>query len=185
MRFRLSLRRRRWALVALFVLALFLLLARSPDVVREVFRPEPAPEGWHRVTRVFDADTIEVEPNPSPSLAEGSHIRLIGVDAPEMGHSPRARQPGQPDPFAVEGTVFVRQLVEGRRVRLEFGPERGDRYGRTLAYVYLEDGTLLNAELIRRGYARAYRRFAHPLREEFILLEEEARAARRGLWTQP
>ena len=50
-------------------------------------------------------------------------------------------------------------MLEGKRVRLEYDQERQDRYGRTLAYVYLPDGTFANAEIIRRGYGHAYTRF--------------------------
>lgn len=166
---------------------LLLLLLRGPRLLedlRPTSAPPPAAAGWYSVTRVIDGDTLVVVPNPSPELREGTHVRLIGVDAPEMAYSPAARIPGQADPFAVEATGYVRHEVEGKNVRLEFGPERGDRYGRTLAYVYLEDGTLLNAEIIRHGYARAYRRFPHPLRDEFLLLEEQARAAGVGLWAE-
>lgn len=176
---------RRLSLAALFLVVVFFLLARNTQFLRERFQPAPEPEGgWYTVVYVIDADTIVLDPNPSPWLEAGGHVRLIGVDAPEMGYSPRARLPGEPDPFAVEATGFVRARVEGKRVRLEYGRERSDRYGRTLGYIYLEDGSLLNAEVIRRGYARAYRRFPHPRREEFIRLEEEAQAMHRGLWAR-
>lgn len=73
-------------------------------------------------------------------------------------------------------------MVEGKRVRLEYDWERRDKYGRTLAYVYLEDGTFLNAEIIRQGYGFAYTRFPFKYLEEFRNLETEAREAGRGLW---
>ena len=57
-----------------------------------------------------------------------------------------------------------------------------DRYGRTLAFIFLEDGTLLNAEIIRQGYGYAYTQFPFSRMEEFRRLEGEARDARRGLW---
>jgi micrococcal nuclease len=65
-------------------------------------------------------------------------------------------------------------------------PPRGtgykDRYGRTLAYVYLKDGTFLNAEIIRHGYGSAYTKFPFKYMEEFRRYEREAREKRRGLW---
>lgn len=162
-----------WLLLVLVLLALAYWAARSPQR-SESPRPTPADEGWSVVARVIDGDTLDLNDN--------RRVRLIGVDTPEMGYSPRARVEGTPDPLAEKATAFVRDAVEGKRVRLERGTEATDNYGRTLAYIYLEDGTLLNAELLRRGYARAYRRFPHPLRDDFIALEEAARAARRGLW---
>ena len=80
-------------------------------------------------------------------------------------------------------------MVEGRRVRLEFdqgntASGHKDRYGRTLAYVFLEDGALLNAEIIKQGYGHAYTQFPFSRMEEFRRLEREAREQRRGLWAQ-
>ena len=55
---------------------------------------------------------------------------------------------------------------------------------RTLAYVFLEDGTLLNAEIIKQGYGHAYTQFPFSRMEEFRRLEREAREEQRGLWQQ-
>jgi micrococcal nuclease len=79
-------------------------------------------------------------------------------------------------------------MVEGKLVRLEFDPvvsrrsDGKDRYSRTLAYVFLQDGTHLNAEIIRHGYGFAVSSSA-PLKyqNEFRRLEGEARDQRRGL----
>ena len=80
-------------------------------------------------------------------------------------------------------------MVGGKRVRLEFDPQmqhgltktarnRGARW----PYVFLEDGTLLNAEIIKLGYGFAYTRFPFARMEEFRWLERQAREQRRGLW---
>jgi micrococcal nuclease len=66
-------------------------------------------------------------------------------------------------------------LVEGKRIRLEYDQQRHDQYGRTLAYVYLENGTFVNAEIIRQGGGFANRRFPFKYLEEFRTLEREAR----------
>lgn len=116
---------------------------------------------FYRCMRVLDGDTIELE-----TIGK---VRLIGVDTPE---SP---------PHA----VYTRKLVSGRNVRLEYDVERRDVFGRTLAYVYLEDGTLLNAEIIRSGHGRAYLKYPFRFRDEFMALEREAREARRGIWNGP
>ncbi len=120
------------------------------------------------VLRVLDGDTL--------LLATGERVRLIGVDAPE---SADLRRPVER--LGPEAMAFVRRLAEGRRVRLEFDRERRDRYGRTLAYVFVADVDL-NAALLRSGYARAESRFPHRRLDEFLALEAEARAAGRGLW---
>jgi micrococcal nuclease len=125
------------------------------------------------VTRVVDGDTIEV-------MLDGvsEDVRYIGVDTPE------SVKPGEPvECFGLTASHFNEQLVEGERVRLVFGRERRDVYGRLLAYVHLGD-LFVNAELVRRGYATTLTiapndRFA----ELFARLERRAGAAGRGLWS--
>ncbi len=118
-----------------------------------------------RVTRVIDGDTVVV--------SGGEHVRLIGVDTPERG-----------DCFSRAATAEARRLAGGRAVRLRFDAERRDRYGRLLAYVHRSsDGVFVNAELMRRGYARTLS-IAPNVRHagRFARLEREARRAGRGLW---
>jgi micrococcal nuclease len=124
------------------------------------------------VARVVDGDTIEV-------LLDGRRedVRYIGVDTPETV-DPEA--PVQC--FGHRASDFNHALVEGRRVRLIFGVERRDVYGRLLAYVHLGD-RFVNAELVRRGLARTLTiapndRYA----ERFRRLEMRAARAGRGLW---
>lgn len=178
---RIRLGRRRLSFGAVVLLLALLVLLRGPRLFEDIFRPAPAPaEGWYMVVRVVDGDTLVVLPNPNPASSEGDRIRLIGVDTPE------SVAPNRPvERFGKEASEFTRRLVEGRRVRLVFDPaQTQDRYGRTLAYVYLEDGTFLNAEIIRQGYGFAYTRFPFAYLEEFRALEREARDARRGLWAE-
>jgi len=122
-----------------------------------------------RVTRVIDGDTIVVE-------TVGT-VRLIGVDTPET------KDPRKPvQAFGAEAAAFLRQLVTDQVVRLDYEGVRLDRYGRTLAYVYLRDGRFVNAEIVRQGFGHAYLEFPFEKAEAFRLLEREARAAHRGLW---
>jgi micrococcal nuclease len=78
---------------------------------------------------------------------------------------------------------FTKKLVEGKRVRLEFDAERHDRYKRILAYVYLEDGTFVNAEIVAQGYASL---LTYPpnvkYADLFLKLYQLARENKRGLW---
>jgi micrococcal nuclease len=126
------------------------------------------------VIRVIDGDTIVVSPNEK--------VRLIGVDTPETVHPKTAAQC-----FGKEAKEFTRSLAERRSIRLILDESNAvrhhkDRYGRTLAYVYFDDGTMLNAELIRRGYAHAYTRFPFRHVVEFRQLERIARSQAVGLW---
>lgn len=122
------------------------------------------------VQRVIDGDTVV--------LVGGERVRYIGVDTPELHHPKKKVQP-----YAREATEFNRRLVEGQKVRLELDVERRDKYGRLLAYVYLEDGRFVNAELLKEGYAQLLTippnvRYA----DLFVGLQKQARDAKRGLW---
>jgi micrococcal nuclease len=130
----------------------------------------PAASETRTVVRASDGDTLVLE--------DGERVRLIGVDTPETHHAdPRVRD------FAAAATRFTRDLTVGRSVTLSFEPRaRYDRYGRTLAYVTLPDGELLNLMLVREGYGFAYTRFPFALRKEFQRAEADARRAHRGLW---
>jgi micrococcal nuclease len=129
-------------------------------------------EAIARVVRVIDGDTIEVS-------IEGTEddVRYIGVDTPE------SVAPGEPvECFGPEASEFNQRLVGGERVRLEFGAERRDDYGRLLAYVYLGD-RFVNAELVRRGYATTLTIEPNTdFAALFDRLEQRAGNAGRGLW---
>jgi len=130
-------------------------------------------------TRVVDGDTIIIE--------GGERVRYIGIDAPETKH------PRKPvEYFGREAAEFNRELVEGKRIRVEFDVAARDKYGRLLGYVYLNPQSpadteakevFVNAELVRAGYAKAYTvppNVRHT--EHFLKLDREARQNRRGLW---
>ncbi len=124
------------------------------------------------VVRVVDGDTIEAQIGNSVE-----DVRYIGVDTPETV------KPDTPvQCFGPQASAFNHRLVEQQQVRLVFGVERRDVYGRLLAYVYLGQ-RFVNADLVRRGLARSLTippndRFA-PL---FHRLEMRAARAGRGLW---
>lgn len=133
--------------------------------------PEGAGGAEATVTRVIDGDTIEVVTGGREET-----VRLIGVDTPESVH------PTVPDEcFGKRASAFTERSLEGEDVRLEYDAERLDRYGRTLAYVWV--GGMFNEELVRQGYASAY---PYPPNTRYAdLFEEAERDARdhgRGLW---
>jgi micrococcal nuclease len=117
------------------------------------------------LTRISDGDTIECTP--------AGRVRLLGVDSPE----------GQQEPYGAAATAGLASLVPARAaLDLELDMQARDRYGRLLAYVWL-DGAMVNWLLVRRGWAVTLsyapnRRYAPIL----AAAERQARAERRGLW---
>lgn len=124
------------------------------------------------VVRIVDGDTIHVRIGTSVEK-----VRYIGVNTPELHHPTRGEEPG-----GREAAELNRQLVAGKRVRLELDVQERDRYGRLLAYVWVGD-LMVNAELVRRGYAQVMTVPPNVRYQQLLLkLQRDARQAGRGLW---
>ena len=166
--------RRRWPSAA-FLLGLIttaLILWRvSTTRTLEALPPAGVPV---RVVRAIDGDTLLLE--------GGFRVRLLGVNTPETKHPDRAAEP-----FGPEAYEFTRALVHQRTVTLEFDRERLDNYRRILAYVFLDDGSLLNQRLIETGHSPAVVSF--PIRSDrrrvFIDAERIAQKKLAGIWALP
>ncbi len=127
-----------------------------------------------QVVRVIDGDTIQV------CCVFGDRVKVsyIGVDTPETHHPMRGVEP-----YGKEAAEANRKLVEDKTVILKFDVEQRDRYGRLLAYIYLEDGTFVNAWLVEHGYAMVMTVPPNVKHQQmFLKLQREAREAGRGLW---
>jgi len=140
--------------------------------------PLPTPTGaaLYDVVDVIDGDTIKVR----SASGQVDTVRLIGIDTPEVVDP---RTPVQC--FGREASERAKQLLSGQSVGLEQDPTQDsrDRFWRLLAYVWLEDGTLFNKQMIADGYAHEYT-YNRPYRfqTEFRTAERQARDAQRGLW---
>ena len=127
-----------------------------------------------RVDIVIDGDTIQTD--------TGERVRLRGIDSPEVAHHDQKLQH-----FGNESTQWLTQQIEGKVVTLVIDADEDvDRYGRTLAWIYLADGTLINLESIATGHARLMDRFGLPFDLEPALRQAaaDAKSAQRGLWKQ-
>lgn len=124
-----------------------------------------------RVRQVIDGDTITV--------SGVGVVRLLGVDAPEKTGGYR-----QAERFGDDATRYLRRLLEGHTVTLEYDGPRKDQYNRTLAYVFLEDGTFVNEAIIREGWAEVYRRFNLVRKPSLLAAERDAKSDRRGMWSR-
>jgi micrococcal nuclease len=166
---------RRMSLVFV-VCAGFFPVLRSAPIAAAPASPRVAEEATTaQVLRVVDGDTVVVACDSRPVT-----VRLIGVDTPETVH------PRKPvERFGREASAFLKTLLDGKSVRLEYepGPSRMDRYGRTLAYLYLEAGGLcVNREIIARGFGHAYTRYPFTFLDDFRAAERGARQRQLGLW---
>ena len=140
--------------------ALFLILSAHFSVAQT----------WHTVRWVNDGDTIV--------LNSGQRVRYIGIDAPEVAHDDQ-----KPQPYAYKARSYNKNLVMTKKVRLEYDAERHDRYGRVLAYVFLEDGNLLNERLLQVGLAYfLYRKPNVRYNNIFLKAQHEAMRTKKGIW---
>ena len=163
------------------------------------------------VKRVVDGDTLELE--------DGRKVRLIGVDTPELHVSQKlykdSERSGQDiaaiRELGLRASAFTKRYLDKQRVELEYEASNRvtnhqDKYGRTLAYVYVQLSkfppeyevylskkrekkkrkkdyyVLFNRLLIQCGYANAYTRFPFEYLEDFRMCEREARTFETGLW---
>jgi micrococcal nuclease len=130
---------------------------------------------YYNVKKVVDGDTFWVDDGSQ----KGIKVRLTGIDAPESKNS-RTKEMAF---FGREASDYLGSLIAGKKVRFEYDVGQFDKYGRTLAYVYLEDGTFVNATLVKNGYATVMTvppnvKYA----DTFLKLERKARNQKRGLW---
>ncbi len=136
--------------------------------------PADLPRGT--VVHVVDGDTLDVD-----LAGTVERVRLIGIDTPETV------KPNSPvECFGREASAFAKQLLDGQAVSIEADPSQDtrDRYGRLLAFIWLDDGRLSNLELVAGGYAYEYT-YDQPYayQQQFKQAQQDAQAAQRGLWS--
>jgi endonuclease YncB( thermonuclease family) len=148
---------------------LAILLLASASCPACAARPEEMPA---RVVSVTDGDTVKVEVGEAGERRI-LKVRLLNIDSPEEGQS-----------HYVQARLFASELVNGKTISLRL--TGGRTYDRVVGTVRLPDGRDLGQEMVRGGYAWAG--YSPSTRREkgargLLTLEEEARRARRGLWT--
>lgn len=158
---------------------LCLLAIFSPLVSADV--PCPAPKNTISATVAYvdDGDTLR--------LTNGDRVRLAGIDAPEVAHpayADRAARPSEPFGDASKQALMALLATSHNRLRVQYGAEPEDRYGRKLAYLYLPDGQSIQAALVAKGLAMAV--FMPPnlaLADCLTTIEKTARSRRVGIWS--
>jgi len=131
---------------------------------------ESAAQTWHTVKWVNDGDTVV--------LTTGQRVRYIGLNAPEIDHADQKAQP-----YGYQARSFHKNLVLSKRIRLEYDLERFDLYGRLLAYVFLEDGTFINARLLQAGMAfYLYHKPNLKYDQSLLKAQQTAMELKKGMW---
>jgi len=135
------------------------------------------------VVEVVDGDTLKVN-----LAGEEYKVRLIGVNTPETNHPVK-----RVEPYGPEAKAFTKKMLTGRTVYLEFDVQEKDRYGRLLAYVWLEKPTqitdeeirtkMFNAILLLEGYAQVMTVQPNVKYVDYFLqYQREAMESGKGLW---
>jgi len=128
---------------------------------------EPARVKW-----IVDGDTL--------ILNSGKTVRYIGINAPEVGFSGK-----ESEFFGQEAREFHANLLDKRKIFLEYGSEKRDRYGRLLAYVYTHDGRFANRILLKHGMAHClYRPPNIKYFALFLVAQRDAMQQKLGMWSQ-
>ena len=149
--------------------ASFLLIIAGPAIAAEAL----ISGGAARVAEIVDGDTLVLD--------DGRHVRLVGIQAPKL---PLGRPHVKRQPFADQAKTALEELTLGRTIRLSYGGRRMDRYDRQLAHLHDESGRWVQGDLLFRGLVRVYsfRDNRTPV-GDMLMLEREARAAGRGIWS--
>jgi micrococcal nuclease len=127
----------------------------------------------YKVVRVVDGDTFVIDYN-----GKEERVRLIGIDTPESVHPNEEKNTKE----GIKTSNYTKERLEGKMIKLELDVQERDKYGRILAYVYV-DGNMYNKELLELGYAKLA---TYPPNvkyvDDFTKLQEQARENKVGLW---
>jgi micrococcal nuclease len=174
-------------LIPFFALLLFyFFVGKNPAQIVTPLQISPTPQQnaqvlsesdstFYPVTKVVDGDTFHVVIN-----GKNETIRLIGIDTPEVVDPRKTVQC-----FGREASNKAKELLTGKKVRLEFDSTQGDfdKYQRRLAYAFLEDGTFYNKYMIAEGFAHEYTYdLPYKYQKEFKQAQQQAEQNKKGFW---
>ena len=131
------------------------------------------------VAEVIDGDTLDLgEPDGDSPV---TRVRLLGIDTPETKHPKIGVMY-----YGPEASAYAKNLVENTRVTvlMDTVGDHRDLYGRLLAYIQLEDGRILNEEIIRNGYGYADLRFEHSQSARYEAIMDQSIVGKTGLWKE-
>lgn len=172
-------------LVFLSIVILFFLF----DIEKDKKEIEPPNKEPVKLIEVLDGDTLKVKSYKNNQVFK---VRLIGIDTPESNLNPKLKRELQKSTktekeiikMGIISKQFTQKMVESSRfLYLEYDIQLYDKYNRKLAYVYLENGKMLNYLLVREGYAKVYT-FPPNVKyqEKFLEAQKLAQKEKKGLW---
>lgn len=127
----------------------------------------------YKVVRVVDGDTFIID-----YKGKEERVRLIGIDTPESVHPNESKNTEE----GIKTSNYTKERLDGKMIKLELDVQERDKYGRILAYIYV-DGNMYNKELLELGYAKLA---TYPPNvkyvDDFTKLQEEARENKVGIW---
>jgi len=150
--------------------AILLVMLFLPSIVSAGTLSIIGNERWVSVAKVYDGDTFKTR--------SGEKIRLLNLNTPEIQHRDSRAQVG-----GNKAAAALKKLILGKQVRLSFDKEKKDRYGRTLAHVWMQDGLWVNQYMIEQGHAHVYT-FEPNTRwvKKLLKAEHLAQRKKRGIW---
>lgn len=156
--------------VILVVICIIILLMIGNFVIKLIVEKSKWKNFEATVINVIDGDTVVID-------KDNQIVRLLGIDAPEINH------PNYPvQKIGQEAKKFLKRRIEFKKIKLEYNIEETyDVYNRLLAYIYL-NGKLINAEMVKLGYAYVYTNKECSKTKEFLILESVARQFKKGVW---
>jgi micrococcal nuclease len=155
------------AVLLVFLVFLVLILASA---LLFIILTQPKGPAYYKVERVVDGDTIVLENKQT--------VRYLGIDTPELHHPTIGEECG-----GLVASAQNQKLLAGKRVRLISDVTDRDSYGRLLRYVFTEDGTFVNYELIRGGYGQVFEMQPdHLLTKTLTQAQMDAKKEGSGLW---
>ncbi len=166
-----------------FLFLVFCFVLNGRVEAKKIKNPAETENAFYPVWRVIDGDTLK--------LSNDERVVLAGIDAPELFLNRKVYEQSRVTGEKMKNillkgkyaTRFTRSIVEGQRVKLDLDKRFRNKHDQLLAFVFLEDGTFVNGEIVKQGYAKALPVPSHPVYQDLLRkFEQEAKDNKRGLW---
>jgi micrococcal nuclease len=168
------------------------LMTISLIIPGKIFAQETGDDLLHTNTKSKEVLVLKVPASDLITLENGQRIKLLGIESfgppplPKVKYDNKGRPIEDKEieptiPLEEQAIVFAQELMEGKKIKLEYDVEARDEKGYKTAYVYLPDGKMANVELLRQGFVRLKIRLPNVKHEDLLKKAyQEARKEQRG-----